>query len=116
MSFRGMSGCLRQAVLDAGLEKKIEVYDNTIYNDKYPNNERRFKWTRSVQKNVSKKEQKKYKKIVTELLAEHDLIVTEVSIWTYTGEITIYAKMGVDTKVENMRVKARELGYKLVKI
>ena len=57
--FRGMTGCFRQAVVDAGLEKKIEVNYTTIYNDKQPANERRFNWERCVVKKLTKKEEER---------------------------------------------------------
>jgi len=121
-AFRGMTGALRQAVVDAGLEDKIRTHNSTIYNDKQTARkyDRRFNWEWCLVKRLTNAEWNLFLKQVDENLKPYDLTIVEAEKSgpsdRYKGSIYIYVKSGVVTNVEELRKKAKELGYRLVKI
>lgn len=121
-AFRGMTGAVRQAAIDAGLEKKIRTDLTTMYNDKNTSSthDRRFNWERCLLKKLTETEWKRFLECVDTNLKPYDLTVVNALKFGpnrgYRGSVMIYVKAGVVTTVDELRKKAKELGYRLVKI
>ena len=111
---RGMSGCLRQAIVDAKLEHKLSTSCfSTLYNNKQGSNKRYFKWQAALEKPLSPVEQKRYLTALDKLLSEFDLVRTHKS---FGYGIHIWCDIGDSAKVDSLKVKAKALGYRLVKL
>ena len=116
--FKGMSGCLRQAVVDAGLQKRFNVDHGKLYNDKQGLTKRRFKWCESLRSDLTEKEEEKYLAALDKRLLSYNLKRTQESITydSYFGDdITIWCDINETGQIEDLRQKADKLGYKLVK-
>ena len=111
-NYRGMAGALRQAVEDAGLEKK--VYGGHLYNDKQPNNKRRFNWEYGVKKELTKAEIERFYKHANANLEAHGLKLDDDGY--FGGSIILTARPTEDGKIKTLKEEAKKLGYQLVKI
>jgi len=115
IAFKGMSGCLRQAAVDANLTKKIAVNKTTIYNDKQPNGSRRFHWEGCMSKNdICESDLEDFRLALIPLFKEHGLSIDKIDRgWR---SIYVWVLPSQEVKIEDVRSAAKKLGYRLVKI
>ena len=120
-AFKGMSGCLKQAVIDCGLEGKMNTEKTTIYNDKQTaiKYQRRFNWEFAIKQGekLTAAEWEAWRKRVAELLLEHRLIVLDgdEGALNIGRTILLYCRNDDTLKVDELKVQAEKLGYRLVK-
>ena len=117
MKYRGMSGCLRQAAVDAGVEKKFNLGpgNSMLYNDKQGDGSRRFNWQNGQKTRMTKPETKKYLAALDKLLEQHNLKVSKSDL-NHDRNPMIWCKINEDGQIAALKEKAASYGYRLVKM
>ena len=118
-NFRGMSGAIRQAAIDSGLDKKIRVDHSIIYNDKQTSTKysRRFNWDLLFVKRgneITELELNRFSSAVSKTLEPFGVDVVRVS--ATKGNLYVYTIEKPTDQVKVLRQQANALGYDLVKI
>ena len=128
--FKGITGALRQAGIDAGLAKRFHIRGmkggpctgGAIYNDSGVTGKRRIKWL-GLRSRMTKAELASYEKALVPLLAEQKLKLRQpvefhYDLWGGRPDgVVVYAEPREPTPDEflnDLKAQAAKAGYRLV--